>query len=47
VSELRAWVRLILHLPLLIGVACVGAYLGYLERKSGRWVREEIKAREK
>ena len=45
VEELRAWLRLIWHLPLLIGVACLGAYLGWLERQSGRWLDAEYRAR--
>jgi len=46
-DDLRAWARLIRHLPLLIGVACVGAYLGWLERQSGRWIEAEYRARQK
>lgn len=46
-DEMRAWARLIWNLPLLIGVACLGAYLGWLERQSGRLVEAEYRARQK
>lgn len=46
-DTVKFWLRVAWHMPLIIAVACLGSYLGWLERRSGRWVREEIKAREK
>jgi len=46
-DELRAWLRLFWHMPLIIAVACLGAYLGWLERQSGRWIEAEYRARQK
>ena len=44
-ADWRDWLSLILYSPLLILVAIVGVYLGWRERRSGRWIAAEARGR--